>query len=251
MQQTRLKLESYGISDIGLVRQNNEDVWSKVPECNFFALADGMGGHKAGEIAAKEAIVKVCGSVRQNLLSSPAHLSTEQIVFLLNQAIKEANSWVYSMASSDDNLYGMGTTLCCFLLYEQKLLYAHVGDSRIYRFRKDLNLLTSDHSLRSELIASGKLDEGSASAFAYKNIITRAIGTSSQVEPEISTCQVEPGDIYFLCSDGLTDYVSLKEMKAILSQSDTIRNISDTLVNAAKEKGGNDNITIVMIKVYS
>jgi PPM family protein phosphatase len=251
MQLMRLKLESYGISDIGLVRQNNEDVWDKIPEYNFFALADGMGGHKAGEVAAREAILKLCSSIRHKLSQSGGKATAAQAASYLNQAIKEANTWVYEMAAQDENLHGMGTTLCCFLLCEQTLVYAHVGDSRIYRFRRALEQLTSDHSLRSELIATGQLDEGTASLFPYKNIITRAIGTSLQVEAEIASCHVEPGDIYFLCSDGLTDYVTTDKMYAILSRADTIKEASDSLVKSAKDKGGNDNITIVMIKAYS
>lgn len=252
MQLIRFKLKSYGISDIGLVRQNNEDVWSSIPEYNFFALADGMGGHKAGEVAAKEAIVKLCESLSQKLSLSSGKSTPSQISNYLNQAIKEANAWVFNMASQNEDLQGMGTTLCCFLLHEQTLVYAHVGDSRIYRFREGvLKQLTIDHSLRSELIATGQLDEGTASLFPYKNVITRAIGTSTHVEPDMDTCLVEPGDIYFLCSDGLTDYVTINEMHAILSHAKTIKEASETFVDAAKEKGGNDNITVVMIKVFN
>ncbi|HSW86012.1 MAG TPA: Stp1/IreP family PP2C-type Ser/Thr phosphatase [Rhabdochlamydiaceae bacterium] len=252
MQLIRFKLKSYGISDIGLIRQNNEDVWSSIPECNFFALADGMGGHKAGEVAAKEAISKLCESFSQKFSLSTGKSATSHISNLLNQAIKEANAWVYNMASQNESFQGMGTTLCCFLLYEQTLIYAHVGDSRIYRFRDGvLKQLTVDHSLRSELIATGQLDEGTASLFPYKNIITRAIGTSPQVEPDIDACSVEPEDIYFLCSDGLTDYVTINEMHVILSQAKTIKEASEAFVNVAKEKGGNDNITVVMIKVFN
>ena len=130
------------------------------------------------------------------------------------------------------------------------MIYAHVGDSRIYRFR-DQNLikLTQDHSLRQEMLFKGELNAETAPLNAFKNIITRAIGTHSRVQPEVECSQLAEGDIYFLCSDGLTDELSLEEMRSILLKAKTIKEASDSLVAAAKAKGGNDNITVVMVQI--
>jgi protein phosphatase len=244
------KIESYGISDVGCVRQNNEDIWAEMPDYQFYILADGMGGHKAGEVAARQAVIKVCESLERFFRSS--HKPTfEKIEAALKQAIIEANSWVYKLSREHEEFRGMGTTLCCFLLHDRTLIYAHVGDSRIYHFRKKLNLMTTDHSLRNELMQKRHLSEEEAATFLFKNIITRAIGTCPTVEPEIGSRLVESGEIFFLCSDGLTDYVSESEMSNILKKNYSLKETSDELVKLAKEKGGNDNITIVMIKIKS
>ncbi len=240
-----LKLESYGISDIGLVRVNNEDAFAELPEAHFFALADGMGGHKAGEVAAKLTIMSLCKSIEDN----PPLSSIEEVMELFHEAIIQANRIVYSMGSQNEKLGGMGTTLCCLKLFGTSIVYAHVGDSRIYRFRNHkLDLLTHDHSLKHQLILKGELDEQSALLFPYKNIITRSIGTHAQVEPEIAASPFFPGDLYFLCSDGLTDYVSDQEISQVLEQESSIKDAADRMITLAKAKGGNDNITVVIIK---
>lgn len=241
-----MKLETYGVSDVGLVRHNNEDVWSEVPEANFFALADGMGGHRAGEIAARLAIMSVCKAIEE----LPDLLSSEDAKQALAEAIVNANRLVYSMGSENEKLGGMGTTLCCFMLYNGTLVYAHVGDSRIYRFRNNkLKQLTQDHSLRSELLLKGELDEKSAAVFPLRNIITRAIGTTTSVEPEVDTAPILPNDLYFLCSDGLTDTVTHEEIVRILESASSVKDAAHQLTALAKTKGGSDNITIVLVKV--
>ena len=146
----------------------------------------------------------------------------------------------------------MGTTLCLALLIGNTLIYAHVGDSRIYRLRKGrLTQLTRDHSLKDDLIASGELDESLALSFPYKNIITRAIGTHRHVVPAIATDPVEPEDIYFLCSDGLTDALSDAQIHDIIDASDSLETATDMLILEAKKNGGNDNITVLILKVLA
>jgi protein phosphatase len=230
-------VESFGISDLGLVRGNNEDVFHEIPLHRFFVLADGMGGHNAGEIAAKEVVHHLSTSVCQ-FFSSPETYYSEDIPSQLHQAIINANIWVHALSEQKKELSGMGTTLCCLLLYHESLIYAHVGDSRIYRFRGSLEQLTEDHSLLN------------TSPSASKNIITRAIGTNPNVEPDISLSKVEPNDIYFLCSDGLTDFVSDEELTDILTQNHScIKTASQRMIETAKNKGGSDNITVLMIKI--
>lgn len=230
-------VESFGISDLGPVRDNNEDVFHEIPLHRFFVLADGMGGHNAGEIAAKEAVHHLSTSVCQ-FFSSQDTFYHEDLPSQLYQAILKANLWVHALSEQKKELSGMGTTLCCLLVHKESLIYAHVGDSRIYRFRKNLEQLTEDHSLLNTTPTAGK------------NIITRAVGTNPSVEPDISLSKVEPNDIYFLCSDGLTDFVSDEELTDILIKNRScIKTASTRMIETAKNKGSSDNITVLMIKI--
>jgi protein phosphatase len=239
--------EAYGATDVGLVRLNNEDVFAKLTNQNFFILADGMGGHKAGEVAANETVFKLAEWVRHYPLSSSP--STEKLVNDLKEAICQTNEWVHHLASQEKRMEGMGTTLCVAWVYGETLIFAHVGDSRIYRIRKGrITCLTRDHSLRDELLASGELDESQAANFPYKNVITRAIGTQPQVLPEVQTETILPGDLYFLCSDGLTDALADKTILDIIRRTDTFQEATEELILAVKKAGGTDNITILLFK---
>lgn len=240
------KVSVYGISDIGLVRHNNEDSWRQLQDEQFFVLADGMGGHKAGEVASKETVNYLCTLFRQSFSSS---LSISQAKQRLSEMIQQANLMVYQMGRENQGLKGMGTTLCCILFHSEGLIYGHVGDSRIYRFRQQqLEQLTQDHSLLRELIELGQLSEQQAGDFLYKNIITKAIGTEPCVEPAIKSTALETGDIILMCTDGLSDLVSYEEMQLILEQAPE-NEIAKQLVKRAKQKGGYDNITVVVVKV--
>ncbi|MBS0628113.1 MAG: serine/threonine-protein phosphatase [Verrucomicrobia bacterium] len=226
-------VESFGISDLGLARDTNEDVFHEIPIHRFFVLADGMGGHNAGEVAAKEAVHHLSTSICQIFSSE----KKTPLPDLLHKAILGANSWVHQLSEQKEEFQGMGTTLCCLLLQDDHLICAHIGDSRIYRFRGHLNQITEDHRVSAP---SNK-----------KNMITKAIGTNPHVEPSISTLPIAPNDIYFLCSDGLTDYVSDEEISNILQNHICIKLASQELINQAKLKGGGDNITILMVKVLN
>lgn len=235
-------VESFGISDLGLVRGNNEDVFHEIPIHRFFVLADGMGGHNAGEIAAKEVVHHLSTSVCQLFSSDEKATPITDLSSHLHKAIQNANLWVHELSEQKEELCGMGTTLCCLLLHQQSLIYAHVGDSRIYRFRKGLKQLTQDHSLLSQT-------QKETSSSSGKNIITRAIGTSPIVEPDINVSSLESNDIYFLCSDGLTDFVSDEELSHILKEHSCIKTASRRMIELAKTKGSSDNITVLMIKI--
>ncbi len=143
----------------------------------------------------------------------------------------------------------MGTTLCCLLVLGKELIYANIGDSRIYRFRNILERLTQDHSLREELLAQGDLTEETAADFPRKNILTRALGISPTVDPDIQQTTVQPGDTYFLCSDGLHDALNDRQMETILRRNPSIKEAAIELVEAAKSAGGTDNITILILKM--
>ncbi len=240
---------AYGLSDIGLVRQNNEDYWSQIPEVGFFALADGMGGHRAGEVAAHATLDTLCDIIGKTL-EKEAPASLEEAKGILELAIEQANQAVYRLGRSDPDLKGMGTTLCCLLFHPKGVIYAHVGDSRIYRNREGvLELLTRDHSLLCELLDLGQLNEKEADDFLYKNIITKAMGTEPSVAPTISLSNIQDGDIWMMCTDGLTDLLTLKEMEQITNESPSIEEGCRLLIETANSRGGHDNVTVVMVKV--
>lgn len=240
------KVSAYGLSDIGLVRQNNEDVWAQLPDELFFVLADGMGGHQAGEIAAKEAVRHLCLLFKQSISFDK---SLEEVKQLLFETIQQVNQIIYRMGSKQEDLKGMGTTLCCLFIHPDGLVYGHVGDSRIYRLRNNqLEQLTQDHSLVRELISLGHLDEEQADDFLYKNIITKAIGTEPSVEPTIKVAPILADDLFLLCTDGLTDLVESGEIRKIMMRYPE-QEIAKQLIKAAKQKGGYDNITVIVVKI--
>ena len=234
-----MKLAFVGLSDIGLSRPNNEDVWAALPEIGFFALADGMGGHQAGEVAANVAVEELCHTIQTS--SSDPFLA-------VRLAIEKANQKVYEQGQKNQTLSGMGTTLCCLYWTATAVIYAHVGDSRIYRFRNDkLEQLTQDHSLFAKWLSKDQ-SKTCATPYPYKNVITRAIGTSKQVTPEIALIGFEPNDLFILCSDGLTDALPFKDMEKILERSDNLDIAATRLIEKAKIKGSNDNITVLLIQ---
>ena len=243
------KITSAGLSDIGLVRQNNEDVWAEVPEIGLYVLADGMGGHQAGEIAARETVNALCRVIKRKITTIKDGTIAE-VRELLRHAIVHVNGQIFKMGRSKLELRGMGTTVCCLLFHPEGLVTAHVGDSRIYRLRgMKFEQITKDHSLLCELVDQGQLNEQQVADFLYKNIITKAVGTEPKVEPGVEANRVMVGDIYMMCSDGLSDLLAPEEMAAILTKESTIKRAAQILVATANEKGGRDNITVVIAKV--
>lgn len=234
-----------GISDIGLNRPTNQDHWTALPDIGFFALADGMGGRKGGEIAAREAIASLSESIRQIADATRAFEQQESLPSDLLQAIEQANLWVYKMGCDIKPLSGMGTTIACLLWTPKLVYYAHVGDSRIYRLRKKkLELLTQDHSLFARWLSKKKLFGPSPP----KNIITRAIGTKGRANPELASLRPQSGDLFLLCSDGLSDAVPLIELELILNGAPNLEAAAQMLIQRAKNKGSNDNITALVIQ---
>ena len=237
-------INCFGISDIGISRSNNEDVWTCLPEIGFFALADGMGGRKAGEIAAQKTIHDL-----SEIVKTLTQVDVMELIIELRHAIEQVNSDIFKLSCQTLQFRGMGSTLCCLLWLEETIIYAHCGDSRVYRFRNDkLTCLTQDHSLLSKWLNSNKKNAENESKFPYKHVITRAIGSSSKANPEMAVASHQKGDIFFLCSDGLSDVLSLKEMEEILCQKNSLEWAANTFIEKAKFKGGSDNMTIVMVK---
>jgi protein phosphatase len=240
-------MEVYGLSDQGPVRSKNEDVYKIVDEHNLFSIADGMGGHKAGEIAALTCINHVCSLLTKHLLLKDSSKNIEHIIYHINLAIQEANSKVFTMAKEDEKFKGMGTTLCMLKFLENTAIYAHVGDSRIYHYSDDtLNTLTKDHSLLNKLIDENKLDETRKNV---KNIITKAIGTTPFVKPSIATITFKKEDLFIMSTDGLTDYVTDIEINQIINTYKKPKEIATNLLKKAQENSSSDNITIIVIKI--
>lgn len=238
------------MSDIGLRRSNNEDVWASLPELGFFVLADGMGGQQAGEVAARKAVDSLLSSIQE---SQKTQLSTDsncnELIIEIKRAIDKANQKIYKLGKQLQEWSGMGTTLCCLLWTKERIVYAHIGDSRIYRLRqKKLELLTQDHSLFAKWLSMGTRAAECETPFPYKNVITRALGTSKRAKPEIAVSPHELGDLYFLSTDGLHDVLSTNEMEALINESKTLEKACSDLIEMAKTKGSPDNITLLMVK---
>jgi serine/threonine protein phosphatase PrpC len=240
---------AYARTDVGLIRENNEDVWAVLPELKTYLLADGMGGHAAGEIAAQKT-VEILSALIAKAFEKKKKRSVKEIKRRIDQLIRQTNAAVHEKAQSDREFKGMGTTICCTHFHEEGLIYAHVGDSRIYRFHQNtLIQLTQDHSLVSELIELGELNAKQAKACDYKNIITRAIGTEALVEPTIQNCPLSIGDQILMCSDGLSDLLTHIEIENILTKAPSIEKAVGMLIDKAKDRGGHDNITAILLQV--
>ncbi len=236
-----------GVSDVGTVRQNNEDVWAELSDLQCYILADGMGGHQAGEVAAKEAVDTLCRTLKRQLPTKGKTLAEASAV--IKQAIEHVNQHVYKMGRSTHELKGMGTTLCLLLVRPEGVVLAHVGDSRIYRFRNNvLELLTQDHSLLAELVQRGKLTQEEQEQFQYKNIITKAVGTEPQIVPSVEVDLVEKEDLFLLCSDGLSDLLTVDEIQQVIANYGCLSETALQLVSLSKNKGGHDNITVLLVR---
>lgn len=242
-----------GLSDVGCVRERNEDVWDQIPGENFFVLADGMGGHRAGDVAAREAVratLRIMTPQLQGLSDEP--LSCQDVARMMRLAMEQVNRQVYALGKADVSYRGMGTTLCALYVHPEGIVYGHIGDSRIYRYRSgSLRQLTDDHSLLRDLIRLGKIKDQPRETYEHKNIITRAIGTHPVVEPSVAIDRnLQNNDLILLCSDGLSDMVSSAEMEEIFATPNyTVNQYAEALVTAAKAHGGVDNITLILIKV--
>jgi protein phosphatase len=228
-------------SDTGRKRRRNEDAYVSAPP--LFAVADGMGGAQAGEVASK-----LAATVLEDT-DSGGRSGTERVTAL----IQEANRRVHERASADPTTSGMGTTMTVALVEDDHVTFGHVGDSRAYRVREgELEQLTQDHSLVNELLKSGKLSPQEAETHPQRSVITRAVGTDPDVDVDAFTVATEDGDVFLLCSDGLTDMV---EDDVILETLEKHRGDLDratkSLIAAANRVGGEDNITVVAFTVSS
>lgn len=242
------QIDCVGISDIGLIRDHNEDVWAAYPERGLFLLADGMGGHAAGEIAADESVSYLYELVKK--WHPTKQTSPDEAVSFFRESLTKVNTSIYQKGQAESSLTGMGTTICALYFLQMHAIVAHVGDSRIYRLRnKELEQLTEDHSLVAELVSLGAMKSDESETFPYKHILTRAIGTHPTIEATVNYLTVQPHDCYLLCSDGLTNYISDADIERLLDQDLPLSERAQALVDLANEHGGGDNITLVLVKV--
>ena len=242
-------LQFYSLTDRGRLRENNQDccVSKQIGKFTVLALADGMGGHKGGEIASLKAIETILKSLDEDLFN---HIVPGQIPSLLSEVVYKANSAIYNLSLEDASLKGMGTTLELCIIAWGTAYIAHIGDSRTYRiFDTDITKLTKDHSLVEYMIDTGDITREEAANHPQKNVITRAIGTDSVCEADISYLRIEEGDTILLCSDGLTNMLSEEHILSVISSAPSLKDCAHTLVRLANDAGGTDNISVVLAKI--
>ena len=249
-------LEIATATDSGMVRSHNEDSIFADATSGFVILADGMGGYNAGEVASGIAAAMLGTGLKQVLDGAdPGNIEPENgetlAVKILREQIAGANASIYQAAKSQPQYAGMGTTLVVGLFYDNRLSVAHIGDSRLYRLRGDeFKQITRDHSLLQEQIDSGMITEEMARFSQNRNLVTRALGIDNEVEPEIHTYEVEVGDIYLLCSDGLNDMVEDDEIQLTLSSLQAnLQLASQQLVQMANDNGGRDNVSVILVRI--
>ncbi len=239
--------DTFGLSDVGCVRELNEDSFCihgfKENDGNgFCVLADGMGGHNAGEVASQNAVKLIAEDLQR--------LSAEdEIPKKINEAIVSANQRIYKMSCENSIHSGMGTTVVATYITERNAYIANVGDSRAYAIRGDeIVQITTDHSVVSELLMSGMITYEEARNHPQRNIITRAVGTEEDVKVDVFEYNFSAGDILLMCSDGLSTMLEDNEILRIVTAEETAENTVNKLIEAAKDKGGIDNITAICIR---
>jgi len=241
---------SYGVTDIGLQRKLNQDVFFKTdsaigPLPNLYIVADGMGGHNAGELAS--AITS--NVIEEELSSMPKDVAPETA---LEDAIRCANAATWQQAHIREGCKGMGTTVVACTCLEEDLIVANVGDSRLYICDdNDITQITVDHSLVQEMIEMGGLSKESARLHPDKNIITRAIGARNYVDVDLFRVSIRPGDIIVMCSDGLSNMMDDNTIYEIVKGKGTLTDKTEKLVALANENGGRDNITVILVEPFA
>lgn len=230
------------MTDRGCKRPSNEDAFGFSVEHGVYVICDGMGGAAAGEIASSLAVDEVLRKLTQRDIHLEPAAGAEE-------AIRTANESIHSRANRNASLNGMGTTLVGLLTDDRKVWVVNVGDSRCYRLRdRHLQQITMDHSLVEEQVRLGRMTRAEAKHSPYRNVITRALGTQEQVTPDIFALEAALGDLFLLCSDGLTRELQDAEIEALLGTDLTLDELCARLVNAAKEAGGHDNITCILVR---
>ncbi len=242
-------MKTFSMTDVGIRRESNQDYMytsetavGNLP--NLFLLADGMGGHAAGDYASRFTVEKVAEFVGESALTEP--------VAILKQAISEANALLLAEADKDVSRQGMGTTLVTATIIDDRMYVSNVGDSRLYLVSDDKMIqVTRDHSLVEEMVRLGEMDKEDAKVHPDKNIITRAVGVLPEVSADFFEVELEPGDMILMCSDGLTNMVRDEEIRQIILGQRDIVEKAEKLVETANKNGGRDNITVVLIEPFS
>jgi protein phosphatase len=241
-----VKVTCFGLTDVGRRRTSNEDDFLVEPERGLYAVADGMGGHAAGEVASKLAIESLGASFKPETIRDADPLGAVERV---REAIVEANRAIWDAIVGHDERRGMGTTLAVVLALGEQIVVGHVGDSRVYLFRDDrLARLTSDHSWVNEQVRMGFLTDDAAQRHPMRNIVTRALGSREDVAVDVALESFHEGDVLLLCSDGLNTMVPDEDIRDLLERHrDDPRSACRSLVEEANRRGGEDNITVVVV----
>ena len=240
-------MDTFSMTDMGLLRNSNQDSVfceenpiGRFP--NLFLVADGMGGHKAGDLASRLCIAEMFKQIQSSTARTP--------VSAFEQAIEAANQKVYQCAKEDFDLAGMGTTVVGAMVEDDVAYIANIGDSRFYRLHEHLEQITVDHSLVEEMVQSGEIQKEEMRTHPNKNIITRALGTDDTVRPDCFEVKVEPGDVLLLCSDGLTNMVEDSQIEKIVKENkEDMKLAGEKLVQQANEAGGKDNISVILVRL--
>jgi protein phosphatase len=237
-------------SHVGLVRAHNEDYLVCRPDQGVLVLADGMGGHNAGEVASRIAVEKAAECLCDIQVADT--MDDLESLLAVADAVERANGEVFNAVDGDPDLKGMGTTLVLALFRESHIFYAHVGDSRLYRFREGrLRALTRDHSLVQEVMDNGLFDtrEEAKQAGIGDNVLTRSIGMDPSVESDVGDHELVPGDLFLLCSDGLCGRVEDSLIEALMQDAQNLEEMATCLEKAALDAGGRDNISLILARV--
>jgi len=239
-------MKAYAKSDVGRKRSMNQDYFycnnSPVGSFqNLLIVADGMGGHKAGDHASKLCVDNIVKSVAESRHSTP--------VTVMNEAVMDANSAVYKEAMENPQFKGMGTTIVACTLQDRTLYIANIGDSRLYLINDEIKQITCDHSLVEEMVKNGNITESEARIHPQKNIITRALGIEEEVRADYFEISVKTSDIVLMCTDGLTNMIEDDDIEYIVKHSSSIQKAVNSLIAKANENGGYDNITVVLAEI--
>jgi protein phosphatase len=236
-----------GRTDVGIIRSGNEDSYLMVPDRGIFVVADGMGGHAAGEVASEMAVRFVARD-----LGSLKGLSDDLVAERMRVSIRTANNAIFQRTLTEHDKRGMGTTVTALVLYETRFLIGQVGDSRCYLLREGrLTQITKDHSYVQEQVDAGYLTPEQARAHPYSNVITRCVGANSDVMPDVYVGAVRPKDVFLLASDGLTGMLEDHQLAEVLHADRMPQEQVDDLVSEANRHGGLDNITAIIVRIDS
>ena len=240
-------MKTFSITDTGITRDMNQDYYfsSDTPVGNLpnlYIVADGMGGHKAGDYASRYTIERIVASVMRSGLQEP--------VAILKGAIRKANELLVDESKEDESKRGMGTTVVIATIMEDKMIVANVGDSRLYVVGSSMRQVTRDHSLVNEMVRLGEINAAEARIHPDKNIITRAIGASATVEADFFEVELEKNSQILMCTDGLTNMVRDEEIFRIMNGEETLEEKAEILVRTANANGGRDNITVMIIRPF-
>jgi protein phosphatase len=242
-----MKPRGYFVTDVGQKREHNEDSYLCNDQLRLYAVADGMGGHQGGERASRVAVEVIEREMAIHANRLGGLMAEEAVHGALRGSTQLASRTIFEMAQTNPHFAGMGTTLTGIWFHDRRLTLCHVGDSRAYLLRDGaIRQLTEDHSWIQEQVRAGLVSPEDAVVSRFRNIITRSVGFESTVEPDLQTLAVEMGDCYLLCSDGLSNHVSVDEIGQILT-TQTYADAGRALVETANERGGDDNITCVIV----